>query len=114
MLSTVAVANYRSLRSLIVPLSGLDIVTGENGSGKSSLYRALRLLASTADGGIVGGLAREGGLSSTLWAGPESISRAMRAGEVAVQGTRRSRPIELMLGFACAPERAGSGAARPS
>ena len=111
MLSTVAVANYRSLRSLIVPLSGLDIVTGENGSGKSSLYRALRLLASTADGGIVGGLAREGGLSSTLWAGPESISRAMRAGEVAVQGTRRSRPIELMLGFACAPERAGSGTA---
>ena len=114
MLTTVAVANYRSLRSLIVPLSGLDVVTGENGSGKSSLYRALRLLASTAEGGIVAGLAREGGLSSTLWAGPEAISRAMRAGEVEVQGTRRSGPTELMLGFASAPEPQGRGAGTSS
>ena len=37
--------NYRSLRSLVVPLTDLNIVTGANGSGKSILYRALRLLA---------------------------------------------------------------------
>ncbi|PXW27460.1 AAA ATPase domain-containing protein [Paraburkholderia caballeronis] len=45
---TLAIANYRSLRELIVPLGPLNVVTGPNGSGKSNLYRALRLLALTA------------------------------------------------------------------
>jgi len=44
MLQTVAIRGYRSLREVILPLSRLSIVTGENGAGKSSLYRALRLL----------------------------------------------------------------------
>ena len=81
MLSTLAIANYRSLRSLTLPLGRLNLVTGANGSGKSNLYRALRLLAETANGGVVNALAREGGLSSTLWAGPEKISRRMQTGE---------------------------------
>src|SRR5687767_1277508 len=75
MLKTLAVANYRSIRSLVMPLESLNLITGANGSGKSNLYRALRLLAEAAQGGIVSSLAREGGLSSTLWAGPETISR---------------------------------------
>ena len=78
MLTTLAIANYRSLRELIVPLGAVNVVSGENGSGKSNLYRALRLLADTARGGVVASLAREGGLSSALWAGPEKITRAMR------------------------------------
>ncbi len=69
MLDTVAVENYRSLRRLVVPLHRCNIVTGPNGSGKSSLYRALRLLADSARNGAVNALAREGGLSSTMWAG---------------------------------------------
>jgi hypothetical protein len=44
-ITTLAIENYRSLRRLIVPLATLNVVTGANGSGKSSLYRALRLLA---------------------------------------------------------------------
>ncbi|MBS0427289.1 MAG: AAA family ATPase [Proteobacteria bacterium] len=102
MLSTLAIANYRSLRQLTVPLARLTVVTGPNGSGKSSVYRAMRLLAEVAQGGVVRSLAREGGLSSTLWAGPERISAAMRRGEVAVQGTARKRsdpPVRLKLGF---------------
>jgi predicted ATPase len=67
-LSTLAVDNYRSLRDLVLPLSRLTLVTGANGSGKSSLYRALRLLAESARNGAVAALAREGGLPSTLWA----------------------------------------------
>lgn len=100
MLKTLAVANYRSLRSLIIPLGQLNLVTGANGSGKSNLYRALRLLAETAHGGVVNALAREGGLSSTLWAGPERISRRMQQGEVPVQGGPRQEPVALKLGFA--------------
>ena len=102
MLRAVAVENYRSLRRLLLPLGPLTLVTGPNGSGKSSLYRALRLLADSCHGGLVASLAREGGLPSTMWAGPETIGRAVRAGQHPVQGTRRSGPIQLRLGFATA------------
>ena len=100
MLQTLAISGYRSIRDTVLPLHGLDVVTGANGTGKSNLYRALRLLASAGDGDVVGSLARDGGLSSTLWAGPEHVSRAMVDGSVPVQGTRRSGPISLRLGFA--------------
>ena len=100
MLLTLSVSGYRSLRELILPLKRLNVVTGANGSGKSSLYRAIRLLADTAQGRVIGSLAAEGGLESTLWAGPEAFSRAMKAGEVPVQGTRRRERVSLKLGFA--------------
>jgi predicted ATPase len=99
-LRTVAVENYRSLRRLVVGLDRVTVVTGANGSGKSSLYRALRLLADCSRNGAVAALARQGGLSSTLWAGPEQLSAGMRDGSEPVQGTRRNRPVELRLGFA--------------
>lgn len=100
MIHTLAIANYRSLLSLTIPLGQLNLITGPNGSGKSNLYRALRLLAETAHGGVVNALAREGGLSSTLWAGPGTISRRMVSGEVPVQGGGRQGPVALKLGFA--------------
>ena len=100
MLSALAIANYRSLRQLTVPLGSLTVVTGANGSGKSSVYRAMRLLADIANGGVIRSLVREGGLSSTLWAGPERFSAAMLRGEQPVQGTTRSEPVALKLGFA--------------
>ncbi len=99
MLQTLAIENYRSLRSIIVPLGQLNVIQGANGVGKSNLYKALRLLADTASGGIVRSLAREGGLQSTFWAGPEKISRGMRSGLVPVQGTQRQGPVRLKLGF---------------
>ncbi|MCB1265661.1 MAG: AAA family ATPase [Mycobacterium sp.] len=83
MLDTLAVANYRSLRHLVVPLRRCTVVTGPNGAGKSGLYRALRLLADMARNGAVNALAREGGLASTMWAGPG-----------------RGGPVSLRLGFA--------------
>lgn len=100
MLHTLAVANYRSINSLILPLGQLNLITGANGSGKSNLYRALRLLAETAQGGVVNALAREGGLESSFWAGPEKISRRMLGGEVPVQGGPRQNVMRLRLGFA--------------
>ncbi len=100
MIATLAVQNYRSLRRLVTPLTRLNVVTGANGTGKSSLYRALRLLADSARNGAVAALAREGGLPSTLWAGPEKIGRSVREGRHPVQGTVRTGPIALRLGFA--------------
>jgi predicted ATPase len=99
LINTLAVANYRSLRSIVAPLGALNLVTGENGSGKSSLYRTLRLLADTARGNVIASLAKEGGLTSTLWAGPEKIGAAVRRGEHPVQGGPRREPVNLRLGF---------------
>ena len=97
MYRTLAVAGYRSLRDVALPLGRVTVVTGENGSGKSSLYRSLQLLAGCGRGDVIGSLAREGGLSSVLWAGPESLAGARRHGEV--QGTVRSGPVSLRLGI---------------
>ncbi len=91
MLRTLAVSGYRSLRDLVVPLGELTVVTGANGSGKSNLYRALRLLAAASRGDIVGAMAREGGLPSVLWAGPEDGGGG--------PGTVRRRPIAVQLGY---------------
>lgn len=99
MISTLAIAGYRSLRDLRLPLAQLNVITGANGSGKSSLYRALALLADIAHNRALQSLAKEGGLSSTLWAGPEKFSRAMKSGETPVQGTVRKNPVSLKLGF---------------
>lgn len=99
MIRTVAISGYRSLRDVKVGLGPLSIVSGGNGSGKSSLYKALRLLADCAQGRIIQSLALEGGLTSTLWAGPESFSLAMKRGDQPVQGTRRKKAVSLKLGF---------------
>lgn len=100
MLTVLAISNYRSLRQLVLPLQGLNVVTGANGSGKSSLYRAIRLLADTSQGRVIPSLAREGGLQSTLWAGPESISRSVKQGQHPVEGTLKKDRANLCLGFA--------------
>jgi predicted ATPase len=98
-LQTIAVEGYRSLRSLVVPLGRLTVVTGANGAGKSSLYRVLRLLSATAHGGAVRALAAEGGLESVLWAGPEVFGEGVRRGRHPVTGTVRTRPVALRIGL---------------
>jgi len=98
-IETLALSGYRSLKDLLLPMSQLTVVTGANGSGKSSLYNALQLLAEAARGNVVAALALQGGLPSTLWAGPEKTTRAMELGEVPVKGGPRQRPVRLQLGF---------------
>ncbi|MFZ0745762.1 MAG: AAA family ATPase [Terracidiphilus sp.] len=103
MIETLAISGYRSLRNLVLPLGRLNVVTGANGAGKSSLYRALRLLGDAALNTVVSSLAREGGLTSTLWAGPETIARSVRQGDFPVQGTPRQKTVSLKLGFSAEP-----------
>ncbi len=98
MLQTVAIRGYRSLRDIVMPMRRLTVITGANGTGKSSLYRALRLLADCGRGEVIGSLAREGGLQSVLWAGPEGLGGARRTGRV--EGTTRTGPVALELGYA--------------
>lgn len=90
MLRTVAIENYRSLRQLTMPLGQLNVVTGANGSGKSSLYRTLRLLADFSRNGAIAALAREGGVASALWAGQGGIG----------DGTSKGEAVGVRVGFA--------------
>lgn len=100
MIHTLAITNYRSLRDIVMPMGSMTVVTGANGSGKSNLYKALRLLAESASGRIINAMAEDGGLESSFWAGPEQIGRAMRRGEVPVQGGPRKDVMRLRMGFA--------------
>jgi len=75
------------------------VITGANGSGKSSVYRSLRLLADAALNAVVASLAREGGLPSTFWAGPEKIARSVRQGIHDVQPLAKRNVASLKLGF---------------
>ena len=99
MIRTVAVQGYRSLRDLVLPLGQLSVITGANGSGKSSVYRSLRLLADVAQNAVVASLAREGGLPSTFWAGPETIARSVRQGTHDVEPLARRSAASMKLGF---------------
>lgn len=99
MIRTVAVQGYRSLRDLVLPLAQLSLITGANGSGKSSVYRSLRLLADVAQNSVVASLAREGDLPSTFWAGPETIARNVRQGIHAPEPLAKRSSASLKLGF---------------
>ncbi|WP_072313748.1 AAA family ATPase [Agrococcus sp. Marseille-P2731] len=96
MITRLAIEGYRSIRSLAVDLAPLTVITGANGSGKSNLYRALRLLADCGSGRIIGSLASDGGLEAVRWAGPE---RGTRPG-LRAQGTVRGGAVALRLGVA--------------
>lgn len=98
MLQTVAIRGYRSLRDLVLPLRRLTVITGANGTGKSSLYRALRLLADCGSGEVIASFAREGGVESAMWAGPEHLTGARRTGTA--QGGPRTRSVSIELGYA--------------
>lgn len=86
------------MRDIVLPLTQLTVVTGANGTGKSSLYRALQLLADCGRGEVIGSLARQGGLESAMWAGPENLKGARRTGTV--EPTVRTRPLSIELGYA--------------
>jgi predicted ATPase len=99
MLKTIAIQGYRSLREFRLGLGQINIIEGANGSGKTNIYRALRLLVEAAEGRLVQTLAKEGGLTSVLWAGPENLSREMMLGYMPIQGSARKGPVRLLLGL---------------
>jgi predicted ATPase len=72
------IEGYRSIRALRLPLTPVTVVVGPNGSGKTNLYRALRLLSAAAEGTLSRSLADEGGMPSVLWAGPRKKAAPAR------------------------------------
>lgn len=84
-----------------MPLAPLTVITGANGVGKSNVYRALKLISELGRDGAISTLAREGGLGSANWAGPEAGTRARGHDQRRpAQGTVRREAVALKLGFA--------------
>lgn len=86
MITTLAFEEYRSLRDLRFSVGRLTVITGANGTGKSNVYKALRLLVDAAEGQLGRALAREGGMPSALSAIPQTH--------------RTKGPRRLSIGFA--------------
>jgi predicted ATPase len=84
------VTGYRSVRSLRLHLSQINVLTGANATGKTNLYNSVFLLAKAAAGGFAQVIAEEGGMPSVLWAGARK-SRSM--------GTIRMEGVRMTLGI---------------
>ena len=106
---------FRSLRRLSYPASDLDVFVGANGVGKTNLYRALELLQAAAANTLSRDLARDGGLASSLWAGPRRreetrIRLAVELSDPRTSGALRfryeveiGRPPPVAAAFAAEP-----------
>ncbi|TAG10167.1 MAG: hypothetical protein EAZ42_04435 [Verrucomicrobia bacterium] len=79
MLKSVQFQGYRSLRDFRMNLGRVTLVTGENGVGKSNVYRALEMVQRMVQGRFAAAVAREGGLPSMLWAGELKKNEKHRA-----------------------------------
>lgn len=68
-LASFSAKGYRSLRSVRFNLGQVTVFVGENGAGKSNLYRALQLIKAAAEGNFSTEIVREGGMQSAMWSG---------------------------------------------
>lgn len=98
-LTSLTAAGYRSLKSIRLDLGQVGLFVGENGVGKSNLYRALQLIKAAAKGTLANEIAREGGMQSALWSGARRVGQPARVilradfedDETAVKSSYRSR-----------------------
>jgi predicted ATPase len=82
------VRGYRSIHHVDLELSPVNVIAGPNGVGKSNLYKSLHLLVQAVAGRFGRTVAREGGMNSVLWAGPDlKLPRRMSLG-IAMDGFR--------------------------
>ena len=104
MITTLAFEEYRSLRDLRFSVGRLTVITGANGTGKSNVYKALRLLVDAAEGQLGRALAREGGMPSALSAIPQT-HRTAGARRLSIGFADEAMAYELRLGLPAPDDR---------
>ncbi len=70
--------NYRSLRSIRMDLADVNLFIGENGVGKSNLYRSLQLVQAAVRGSLAHEISSEGGMFSAMWSGKRRSHESAR------------------------------------
>lgn len=78
LLRSMSAENYRSLRSIRMDLGQVNLFVGENGAGKSNLYRSLQLVQAAVQGTFAQEIAAEGGMGSALWTGKRRPNEPVR------------------------------------
>lgn len=78
LLRSMSAENYRSLRSIRMDLGQVNLFVGENGAGKSNLYRSLQLVQAAVRGTFAQEIAAEGGMGSALWTGKRRPNEPVR------------------------------------
>jgi len=63
------VEGYRSLTDVTVEFAQVTVIVGPNGSGKTNIYKALRLAHACGDGRVARTVVLEGGMPSIVYAG---------------------------------------------
>src|SRR5687767_757424 len=83
------VKGFRSLKDVTWRPGDLNVVIGQNGTGKSNLLRMLELISASAQGKLSKYIQSAGGMSAILWDGAaSSISFCLKAttGEFPIEG----------------------------
>lgn len=96
----ILVEGYRSVRKLWTRVDGLNLVLGPNGSGKTNLHRALRLVENAVSGTLARAVADEGGMPSIAWAGERKANDPVR---VYVQARFHDYTYAIELGLVAHP-----------
>lgn len=76
MIQQIQISGYRSLAEISLELGKVTIVQGKNGTGKSNLYKSLKLLSRLAQGDLAKAVSEEGGMPSLLWSGNGEVQRS--------------------------------------
>ncbi len=63
------IAGFRSLKNVSWQPGDLNVVIGQNGTGKSNLLRALKLLSASVAGRLSESMRNSGGMGAVLWDG---------------------------------------------
>src|SRR4051794_9359974 len=67
------VENFRSLRSVQIPLGPVNVLVGPNGAGKTNVLKVFRFLADMIRTDLVPTMEQHGGFDETLFRGGESV-----------------------------------------
>jgi predicted ATPase len=103
-------ANYRSLKSIRMDMAGVNLFIGENGVGKSNLYRALQLVQAAVRGRLAHEIAREGGMASALWSGKRRSGDPVRIKlEVELLDEERAVSFHYRVEAGLRPAKAAAG-----